>query len=359
MTYKKILSYVIPLFAGFFACVPFIDFRLVAPPQWWPMVLTLTGLAGMYILFLNVTFVVKGVALLGLISCFFSKVPHLSFNAYFSVVACCYFYIGATHMESWGPTFKMLKALLLLNGGLIIAQFFTHDQMLNFGLDKISTFGVVGQHMQEASFLVVLSALLIQIHPAFFIIPIIAAFFCNSTWALCCAAVGVWVYFPSKKWRIIATCLAVGVVIMGAVTHKFEANLAEANRLHAWKRSVEILNEYPWTGWGPGTFKVIFPLKSEINSIPWKTLHNCWLQLAFEVGYPMFLMLCFIVIVVYVYIIYQQKKYDRKGLLAGVSMVACNMLVHFPTRMIQSVLLIMLLLAYCDLTLRRRKIKMT
>jgi len=356
---KKALSYIIPAFAGFFACMPFIDFRVVAPPQWWPMVLTVTGLMGMLILFMRVTPAIKGVALLGLISCFFSNVPYLSFNSYFSIVACCYFYIGATKMESWGPTFKMLKALLLLNIGLIIAQFFSHDQMLNFGLSEISNFGVIGHHMQEASFLVILSALLIQIHPAFLIVPILGAYFCNSTWALCCAAVGVWVYFPSKKWRIIAIFLAITMIIMGIVTHKFEANIAKSNRLDIWVRSVELLNERPWTGWGPGTFKMIFPIKGNILGIPWKTAHNCWLQFAFEIGYPMFACLLLTVFVVYMSIIWRHWQDKNKKLLAGFSMIACNMLVHFPTRTIQCVLLIMLLLAYCDLSLHRRTIKFT
>ncbi len=332
----------IPALAGFLACVPFIDFRLVAPPQWWPFILTLTGLLGMIVLFMRVSLVIKGVALLGLISCFFSKVPYLSFNAYFSIVICCYFYIGAIRMESWAPTFKMLKALLLLNGMLIVAQFFSDDRMLNFGLKEISTFGVVGQHMQEASFLVILSAFLIQIHPGFLAIPILAAFFCNSTWALCCLAVGIWVYFPSKQWKGIAVFLMICMIIMGIMTGKFEANLADGNRLNAWIRSIEILNEYPWTGWGPGTFKVIFQLKQEFVSVPWKTLHNCWLQFAFETGYPMFSLLCAVVLGIC------YRIAGNRNLLAGFLMIACNMLVHFPTRMIQSVLLIILFLAYCD-----------
>ena len=346
---KRALSYIIPALAGFLACVPFINFRLVAPPQWWPFVLTLTGFMGMIILFMRVSFIVKGVAFLGLISCFFSKVPYLSFNSYFSIVICCYFYIGAIRMESWKPTFNMLKALLLLNGLLIIAQFFSDDRMLNFGLKEISTFGVVGQHMQEASFLVILSALLIQVHPGFLVIPILAAFFCNSTWALCCAAVGVWVYFPSKKWKKIAVFLAISMVIMGIITHKFTANLSPySGRWPIWVRTVEILNEYPWTGWGPGTYKAIFPLKNELPSVTAKTAHNDWLQFAFEIGYPMFSLLCLAVLGIYL------RISNNKNLLAGFSMIACNMLVHFPARMIQSVLLIILFLAYCAQKKRER-----
>jgi O-antigen ligase len=314
----------------------------------------------MYLLFLRISLVIKGVALLGFISCFISNAPHLSFNAYFSVVACCYFYIGAMHMESWGPTFRMIKTLLVLNGLLITAQFFTQDQLLNFGLEKISSFGVVGHHMQEASFLVVLTALLIQIHPAFFVVPMVAAVFCNSTWALICVAVGLWVYFPNSRIRKASLFVLLWFFVMGWVTQKFKINLSPGSgRLQVWLRSIELLNHRPWTGWGPGTYKFIFPSISGIKGVPWKTAHNCWIQFPFEVGYPLFGIMVTTVSCTYLRLHSLYKRTGNTKLMAGFSMIACNMLVHFPTRTTQCVLLILLFLAFCDLRLRHRRIKLT
>ena len=359
---KKTLSYILPAIVGFFAVIPVIDFRLVVPPQWWPFTLTLTGLAGMYILFMQrVTITIKAVSLCGLINCFFSNVPFLSFNAYASVVACCYFYIGVTRMDSWAPMFKMLKALLLLNFLLIGAQFFTHDQMLNFGLEEISTFGVVGHHMQEASFFIILTALLIQIHPMFFLPAIIVALFCNSVWALVCVGVGVWICYPSKYWKMAAGILFCGGIILAGTSGKFEANLiAESGRLNIWIQSIEIANIRAWEGWGIGTYKVLFPAmaKFQLEGIPWKTAHNDWLQFLFEIGRIMFGFLILRVVCLGDQLRRFYLKTGNPGILAGYAMIVCNMLVHFPTRMIQCVLLILTFLAYCELKLNRCTIKM-
>jgi len=358
---KKTLSYTIPLIAGFFACVPFIYFKLTPPLSWWPLIITCAGCAGMYLLFMEINPIIKGVSLLSFISCFFSNVPYLSFNAYVAIVFCCYFYIGAIKMKSWGPTFRMLKAVLVLNLLLIAAQFFSHDQLLNFGLTEITQFGVVGHHMQEASFIVIVSAFLIQLHPGFLIIPVFVALFCNSTWSVLCIAIGTWIYFPSKVWRRIAFLIFIGFVVMGVITHKFEANWSVQHyhgRMSIWKRTIELTNERALPGWGLGTYKVIFPIKSGLPDTPVKTAHNDWLQMLFEIGYPLFILFVGVNITTFLRLLnqYREDKIKYSRVLAGYSIIVVDMMVHFPMRMIQTVLLMLLFLAYCEMIVRRRTI---
>lgn len=151
--------------------------------------------------------------------------------------------------------------------------------------------------------------------------------------------------------------VALAFVLMGWATHKFETNLAQNNRLHTWRRTVELTNERPWTGWGIGTYKVIFPVKGGISGIPWKTAHNDWLQFLFELGYPMFVLLMVGVVGVSWRLMIRYNEIVCSRVLAGFSMIVVDMTVHFPARMIQSVLLILIFLAYCELTFQRRTIR--
>ena len=352
---RKALSYILPLAVGLLGAMPPLPITFAAPPQHWQWIITCAALMGMWLLFFRISLPIKLIVFFGLINCFFSGIPYISFNMYVSLVLCCYFYVGLTKMETWGPMFRMVGALLLLNFLMMFAQILSHDQLLNFGLEKSVHLGVVGQHMQEASFIVIACAILTLRHPIFIIVPILAAVICNSAWAVFCSAAGIWAYFPSKRGRQIAIVIGAAFLIMAWCKGKFAAGFSEFDRWEVWMHSLDLASQRPWQGWGIGTYKIIFPALGGIPTIPWMTAHNDWVQLLFELGRVLFSVLMLTVFWMYNAL----RKYstvDARPFAAFV-MISTDMIVHFPSRMVQCVLLFILFLAYCDLLLSKRLIK--
>lgn len=340
------------------ALIPPIEFYISNPSSdKWFMLVLLAGFFGFYTLFIKTNWIVRFFALGCFFNCFFSVAPFISFTSYISIVACCYFYILCTRIEDWTVIFKALQCLLVLNVFLIVMQFFGMDQLLNFGLGHdFRCFGVVGQHMQMGSFAVVICAFLICFNMMNFVVPFAVAFFCNSSWTLAAVSAGMFtclqMYFEDKRIaRLFGIMCLVAVAIFGTVTHKFAANTStkiESGRAAVWKRSIELANQRPITGWGVGTYKVTFYPLSGLSQIPYKTAHNWIIQLIFEIGYPMTL----IVIVALGGFVWRLWRSQHVLCTAGLVMILTDMLVHFPDRMIQCVLIIICFLAYCSSKLR-------
>ena len=105
---------------------------------------------------------------------------------------------------------------------------------------------------------------------------------------------------------------------------------------------------------GFGTFKGLFPALGGMVAIPWKTAHNCWLQIFFEGG-GLWLTVAF------GYFMSLAVRLFRNGgtysCFIGLMMIGANMMIHFPTRMIQTVLLIIFFCAYCEGVLKNGRIK--
>lgn len=340
--------------------IPPIDFFISNPSsdKWFIMILV-AGFLGFYTLFINCPLFVRIVAISVFIDCFFSTAPYISFTSYVSTVGCCYFYILCRRIEDWNIIFKAFQALLFLNVLLIFMQGIGHDALLNFGLGHDFTcFGVVGQHMQMGSFSIVLCAFLVMFNPLNFIFPFLIAIFCNSSWTILSAGTGlfIWLRFYNKKyaWIFLLTCFLV-FGFFAYKTGKITANTgAPSGRFEIWKQSLHFANQRPWFGWGIGTYKHTFPAL-EINKtqhIPYKTAHNWLIQLLFETGYPftIFIILCAVGLLYRLWRGWHMVmvKEDRVLLLAGFSMILCDMMVHFPERMIQCVLIIICFVAYAD-----------
>jgi len=357
---SKALSYLLPLLVAFFALCPPIDFRIPAPTEQWPFLITAAGFLGIRILFMRANLIVKAVPLLTLLICFFSSIQVVCFNAYVSIVFCTYFYIGLTRMHSWRPMFATLKTLLVFNGILLFMQYVGSDMMLNFGLKEITCFGVVGQHMQMGSFSLVLSSVLAILSPWWLLFPLITALICNSSWTIACVGSGVLAYAAArKKWIPLALgiLLVAGFVYMANATGKINANTGGNGRLEVWRRTVHLLNDRPWNGWGPGSFKGVFPALSNMTGLPWKTAHNDWLQFAFELGYPIFALIVSAWSFLFIKLFQSLKRSGGPILMAAFLMISLDMMVHFPTRMEQCNPLILTLLAYIQLWLQKKTIE--
>ena len=358
---KNLHAYIAGILMAVFAAIPPIYFVARAPSEYWLWWVMTAGLAGFYILFIKTNLIIKIIAIGGFINCFYSAAPYISFSAYIPLIACCYFYILCSRIKDYDIVFKFLQALLLFVGFMFIMQYIGHDRLTNFGrafsLNGNYCFGIIGHRMQSASFSVILVSALIISRPRYLAFPFITSIFCNSVIAFLCASVGAAIClfrFLNKKRFIILSGLLLTIFLIWA---NMSGKLAEntnitAGRLAVWISSIKLLNQRPVWGWGLAEYKFIFPALGGMNSIPWKTAHNCWIQLTFELGYPLFSAIVFYVIYLYIKLIRLTKRVGFRNnsiqCLAGLSMITANMTFHFPTRMIQCTLIIIFFLAYCQ-----------
>lgn len=334
--------------------IPPINFVVKNPPlEIWLWLVLIAGFLGVFTFFIKTSLVVRFIAFSAFVNCFFSAVPYLSFSSYISVIACCYFYILCTKIENWKIVFKALQAVVILNVFLMFMQFISHDPLLNFRVFHVEHYGIMGQHMQMASFIVIISALLLTVSKFYFLIPLAVALFCHSSWSFLCVALGCFVYLfqinaKLAGYLIISCALLFGVWVIK--DHKISENMSsESGRFGVWKKSIELSNQRPWSGWGIGTYKDLFAPLSQMQCTPWRNAHNFIIQLIFEVGYP--LTLCLVLSLGgLLWALFKAKAWL---LLSGLVMITTDAFIHFPDRMIQAVPLLIVFFAFCKFNLRR------
>lgn len=334
--------------------IPPINFIIHNPPlEYWLWMVIIAGFFGVFTLFLNTHWVLKATALSVFVNCFFSSIPYLSFTSYVMIIACCYFYVLCTKITDWSIIFNALQSVLILNILFLFMQFIGHDPLLNFGMFHMEHYGILGQHMQMSSFIVIISSLLVMVNKWYMLAPLVLSLFCHSSWSFISVGVGIFVYLFSihKKLAIyVALSFMVLFIIWIIKDHKISENLnKESGRLVVWQRSIELSNKKPWFGWGAGTFKDIFPPISQLKCIPYRNAHNLFIQFLFEFGYP--LTICLVVgLGCLIFNIYRLKLWLP---LSGICMLLSDSLIHFPDRMIQTVPLIIIFLAYTQFQIRR------
>ena len=102
-------------------------------------------------------------------------------------------------------------------------------------------------------------------------------------------------------------------------------------------------------GWGISSFKFIFQALSVgmfKNEGMWFQAHNDWLQVLFEMG-----IFGFIIILSFVSnLVIKIRKYFY--LLFGLGMIGLDMCIHFPLHTIQTVLIVIAFLSYCEKEVR-------
>ena len=339
------------------ACIPPIDFFISIPPMdVWFMLVLIAGFFGCYTLFIRTNPAVRIIAIVSFILCFFSSSPPISFTSYISIVLSCYFYINCTKIENWKIIFRAFQALLILNLLLLFMQWLGKDSLLNFGLGKdITCYGVIGHHMQMGSFSVILSAVLLPFSIFNLFFPFLVAFICNSAWTLFAAGIGCFIYFFHQNKKIAVLFLIVCMTVFAGFSlkqEKFHSSVAENGRAVVWEKSFNFALQKPWTGWGPGTYKILFPVMgmTQRHDVPYKSAHDWLVQTLFEMGVP-FTMFVLCVVISLFYRLYQTKNIIC---LAGLSMIFVDMMAHFPDRMLQSIGIIICFLAYCEVRLHKQ-----
>lgn len=350
------MAYLIASIIAFCALIPPIEFRIPAPHPYWPLFMTCASFAGLYLVFLPINRFVKFVAVVSFFNALMSSVPYVSFNAYALVILCCYFYVACTKIKNWTPIITALKVLFLLNCILLICQLFRQDQLLNFGTDKTVCFGVVGHKMQMSSFITVLSAIMVPVTPWFLLGGLAVSMYCTSVWGIFCCGLGMLIYsrlINKRLFNFFVVGLITLFVVLGFALGKFDANAqSKYGRSAVWYHSLRLASERPLMGWGIGSYKVVFHPLSQMQNIPYRQAHNCWIQFVFELGYPaaLWILICFAYFMCRLYETTRRKMHRLMSykLFIAALIIAVDMMVHFPTRMIQCVPLIICFLAYCE-----------
>lgn len=330
------------------ALAPPIDIVIKNPPlMYWPWMILLFGFAGCLLVFLSTDLSIKILSVLSLLGCFFSSSPYISFTSYCVFVSCLYFYTLCRKIKNWEFVFQCFKAVFVLELILTVMQFLGHDSLLSFAQGKDhDCFLSMGQHMQASSFAAVLTAFLINRSGWFIVFLFVVGFFCHSSWTLLTAGVGSYILLYPKYNRIASSILilcAVGFMLYSVQCSKVEQFIHTSGRGPVWIESLQWSAKHPWTGWGIGTYKEIFPALERKGHMVYKTAHNSVVESIFEIGYPGTLIV-FGMISVFIFILFWTKKIDAA---AGLVIILMDSLAHFPERTAQTFVLIIMYLSYC------------
>lgn len=299
-------------------------------------------------------------------NCFFSQGPYLSFNAYILVVFALWLFVLLQHAD-FKIVIRFLEAAFWLQVILTAFQLMGRDRLLNFAdAGNPLFFGTVMQYMRFASLLAVLAPFLI-IKNRWYLVPIVilCVISKSSTFALSLTAgLGTYFFLCKKTGRI----WIIAAVMLAAVTYaaydwaSFRGAIIPSNggRLISWAvifktwfTDTALASPPPFTGpfnlqWflighGLDTFLTLFPIyKHDRNPFP--QAHNCWLQFLWEIG-----LVGFTLVVLYcAFLVFRLYRARRHDLLAGCVTQATVMFFSFPTRMTQTMFLLVAWCAYCE-----------
>lgn len=281
------------------------------------------------------------------ISCFFSRAPYISFTMMWSVIVCAYYYAFCKKIKDFTPVKKSLQAVFFFITLLIIVQLFGKDTLLNFNSQQINVVGTIGNRMMSSSFACILAPFLIC-NPLNWIALIIISFITWSSGAVLSIGAGLSVYAWArlKKLRLWIVVIAIlAPIVFAWRTGDFRV-FNVSGRGPVYLKTLELSLQRP-IGFGVGTFKILFPvmcgqdIRKQQPGREWNTCHNDWLQMTFEIGFiGMILLLGWLVSII--------RKIKDPVKLAGLVILATNMMIHFPMRLVQCAFIILMYLAYCE-----------
>lgn len=367
----KIIKYLIAIPLTAIALLPWINIKipLLVNSEFWFWMILINGFLSFAFLYSKAGIPEKLIIVYSFINCFFSKAPHLSFTAQTLLIIMAYFYLLCLELKDYRFIFRTIQCIFLVNMVLILNQMAGRDVLLNFGKDIPTYIGNIGNPMILSSFLVILGSFLIIYRPLNLVLIAIIAFIFNSTGATLSLIVagGTYIYCKFKKRgkQIVFVSLTILITCFVADNKIEEFYQLKGGRFPIWRKTVELTNQHPITGWGIATYKVIFPqLSKEMCStyygmpgpwefegttgvwVAWRQTHNCWLQILFEMGYIGFaLFLIYVGSLIYYFIVAQKSKIVMLSF-AGLVMIGANMMIHFPTRTLQCVPIIVCFVAY-------------
>lgn len=272
----------------------------------------------------------------------------MSFTMFWSVIVCAYYYLLCTKIEDWTPVKKTIQAIFFFVCLLIIVQLFGKDTLLNFNQKTPQIIGTIGNKMILSSFVCILAPFLL-FNPLNWVVLAIISFITWSSGAVLSigAGVGTYAWAKFKKYRPLIIILAIlAPVVFAWKTGDIDTFKGQAGRRLVWIKTAELSLKHP-QGYGIGTYKMLFPvmcgqkISAQQPGREWNTAHNDWLQILFEIGFPgIILFLGWLISIV--------RKVNDPITLAGLAIIATNMMIHFPNRQVQCAFIMLAFLAYCS-----------
>lgn len=390
---KKIMPYIVAISIGLLAMAPPLnyDIPMVINSFAWLYMVIAAGLLGFYLLFQRLHWTMKVLMFYLYAASYLSQAPAASFNGYTLLVVTVYFFIMCRECD-YEAILKMVEAVFWMQCFIALMQWTGHDRLTCFGSgmklnefgelisDKEAPirrvfFGTIFQEMRLGSLFAIISPLLI-LKNRWYIVPLLL-----SAWALSVSGfmlalfAGIFVYvmidFPVWR-RPVCILLALGTVIFAIHDWpSIRVSIVEG-RLPVWWVCIKtwvldttgpmgkpdlfgISQTGPWQwdkfffGHGIDTFLPLFPYyKHDPNPFP--QAHNDWIQLAWEtgiIGFTIFSFYCG-------WLIKRLYVLRETLLLAGLAVISVNMFFAFPWRMTQTVLMMVVFVAYCEKTIKER-----
>ncbi len=331
----------------------------------WLYMITIIGFLIFWLLYLKVNVWIKLLAVYVFATCFFSKAPYMSFTMLSSFTLALFYYHACTTVRNRDLFYKAAQSIFFFNCLLIIMQLFGKDVLLNFNMPAPVVLGTIANYMILGSFCMALAPFLIVNSRLNFIPLFLVAYISQSSGTLLAisAGLGVYVWMKFKKLRVlIIAVLIIMCVFMAYKESQFKV-FGKQGRFPVWKRTIELSLEHPIVGHGIATYKLLFPIYSqdlsssegnrmlpwdyhntEGKGLRWSRAHNVFLQIPFEVGW-----VAYIIILGFIFSVVRLTLRNGSAThLAGLTVLATDMLVHFPDRMVQSICLILAFLAFCE-----------
>lgn len=340
----------------------------------WFWLMLVFGFGGVMSLYADASVWLRLLIICLFINCFTSAAPYISFIIYGTTVFCFYFYLIGCKFADFKPVLNTVQAIFFLNVILVVMQQFGKDTLFNFALDEPIWLGTMGTRTELGSMITCLAPFLVISSPLNAIPVGLMAWLSKSMGAMVSLGFGAMAYGMIRlKSRIAKAVLILAISVPIAIhmvnNGRWEDRL-RSGRWPVWKRTVQLANERPWTGWGIGTYKLIFSVKApEVAGgmmphwnykgtsgdwVRWVRTHNCWLQILFETGWTGFILV--IGFIAYLLTLFRRMHKTREIAIAtaGLVVIAVDMAVHFPTRMPQTILLLVCFLAYYEALLKGR-----
>ena len=359
---RKAISYVLGFAVGLLAVAPPLNYNIpvVINSYLWLYGFIVAALMGMYLFSTAFPRELKVLIAYLFVGCFFSMVPYLSFNAFILVVVAAWAFLGFATGDK-EPVLNMVAAAFWVQVIIAGAQLMGADKLMNFDRPEPVFLGTVMQYMRFGSLLAIMTPLLV-LKNKLYIIPILALCIISrsSSFALAVIA-GATVYFfmTMKKERVLIGIFAATALASYYLWDKGSFSIAfTCGRVHVWGDIVRtwvmntshnftrpLLGPIDWksiiVGRGMDSFMPLFPVfKHDMN--PFAQAHNCHLQLLWELG-----ILGYSIIAAYVGRLMWRLR-SRPLYLAGLVCMSVNMFFAFPTRMTQTMFMMIAFLGICE-----------
>lgn len=363
---RKIVSYALGLSVGLLAVAPPINYTIpvVINSFWWLYAVVVCALLAFWLCVSVLPVMLRVLAIYIFVNCFLSMSPYLSFNAFMLVVGALLCFILFLYAD-YKIILNFVFAAFFVQIAMLIFQLFGMDKLMNFDRPEPVFFGTVMQYMRLAS-LFAISAPLLILKNRLFIVPLIVlcVMSSSSSFALALAA-GVTVYYILKTRRYYIGACAF-LCFMGFFIFRDWASWHAEMAWGRWTVWPDIIRSWCMNtlyaqpphlvgpidlksiffGRGLDTFMPLFPLfKHDPN--PFAQAHCDFLQILWELGVVGAGILCAYMASL-VYRLRRSPKY-----LAGLACMSVNMFFAFPTRMTQTMLMMVAFIGMCEQEARK------